>query len=310
MKGKSYLLVLAAVTSFGSFLAFNGVNASAKHYTRIPRSLQGTWYHYGSGKYSKLRLTEYHFKGQGISLSGVAFPKYARGHSQMFVYKNSKGYYNIGKYATDEWPYWKRVTHKTHTALRELVWRGPSGYDTYYWYQSKSIARHPSPNYLPPEKVYWLDNYDYAPASLKKSVGRMVYTSELTDSTLPVNLYAKKEDVFGDGVTTTIKYPGVEMHLDRLTSVDGMGVGQVDYNGQTYFVDADSEGSDIVPYNTSRGSGVVQSSCKPTDTANIVLKHGQQILTSDLWEYFDPQTGKETDYSYSNKKNKWYVDNL
>ncbi|KRN27354.1 hypothetical protein IV38_GL002190 [Lactobacillus selangorensis] len=228
----------------------------------------------------------------------------------MFVSKNSKGYYNIGKYATDEWPYWKKVTHKSRTALRELIWRGPSGYDTYYWYHSKSIARHPSPNYLPPEKVYWLDDYSYAPTNLKECVGQTVYTSDLTDSDLKVDLF-KTKDVFGDNDTgISIKYPGVELHLDKLTSYIGMGVGQVDYNGQTYYVDADSESTDIVPYNTIRSSGVVQSSCKPTDKSNVVLKHGQQVLTSDLWEYINPENGQETDYSYSNKKDKWYVDNL
>ncbi|MCT2882630.1 hypothetical protein [Lentilactobacillus buchneri] len=309
MKIKKSILLGIAALSFGGLISVNTISASARHYTRVPSSLQGTWYHYRSGKYSKLHATEYHFNAAGIHLSGASFPKYARGHSQMFVSKNSKGYYNIGKYATDEWPYWKKVTHKGRTALRELVFRGP-GYDTYYWYQSKSIARHPSPNYLPPEKVYWLDDYDYAPSNLKKSVGMTVYTDESTSSDMPVELSSSLKDYDAMKYSAYIKHPGVELHLDKLTSSDGMGVGEVDYNGQTYYVAADSEYSAIVPYNTFRESGVVQSSCKPTDTANVVLKHGQQVLTNDLWEYFDPENGQETDYSYSNNKDKWYVVHL
>ena len=307
MKKKSYLLSLIAVASFGTILSVSTVRANAKHYTRIPETLQGTWYHYGSGKYSKLRMTEYHFKTQGIKLSGSAFPKYAHGHSQMFVYKNSKGYYNIGKYATDEWPYWKRVTHNNYSALRELVWRGGSGYDTYYWYQSKSIARHPSPNYLPPEKVYWLDDYNYAPSSLKKCVGMTVYSDANTDSDTPVELAPNLKDYDAMKYSDYVKHPGVEFHLDKLFSHQGSGVAQVDYLGLTYYVLADSEISNISPYNTFRESGVVQSSCKPTDTNNVMLKHGQKVLTSDLWEYVNPETGQKTYYSYSNKKDKWYA---
>jgi hypothetical protein len=67
------------------------------------------------------------------------------GHSQLSVSKrNSKGYYNIGIYATDEWPYWKRTTHNGSKALLMYQPQPPYNYiaEYYYPYSYYHPARH------------------------------------------------------------------------------------------------------------------------------------------------------------------------
>lgn len=147
MKLKNVILTGVTALSFGMIVGTS--QASAKTYTTVPSSLRGNWYHYDAGfGYSKVHATKYHFNMKSpydswIRMYGNKFPSYAMGNSQMFVYKNSNGYYNISKYATDQWPYWKRVNHKGRVALKQLTFLGP-GYATEYYYQTPKIAKHPS----------------------------------------------------------------------------------------------------------------------------------------------------------------------
>lgn len=149
MKKNKFILTLLIISSF-LIVTILPLTASAKA-VKTPSSLRGTWYNYDSNSqtYSKLKITKYHFhissSGNSISLSGVKYPKYAQGHAELSIYRSKKGNYTIGSYASDEWPSWKRLTHKRHLALRQLSYTlpGPIYYSS-FWYKTKAIAKHPS----------------------------------------------------------------------------------------------------------------------------------------------------------------------
>jgi len=153
MKNHRLIAILIATFSLGFILIATTQPVSAKNYTTVPTSLRGHWYHYDSDytTYDQLKASKYHFDSKsGLSnswyrLSGKTFPSYAMGHSQLVVKRTPKKYYVVARYATDSLPYWKKVSHKGHIALRAVV---PSNMETEgsttYWYKSKKIARHPS----------------------------------------------------------------------------------------------------------------------------------------------------------------------
>jgi len=152
MKKSRLIFVSIALFTIGIVLTTTGADVSAHtRAVKVPASLRGTWYHY-DGSYSKIRATKYHFKTSGSngrsSFSGVKFPKYASGHADMFVHRTPKGYYNLGKYGTDDVGTFKKVTHKGHAAIKQ-VWHDlpDTGANVNYWYKTKRIARHPSPKY-------------------------------------------------------------------------------------------------------------------------------------------------------------------
>ncbi|KJW12224.1 hypothetical protein [Levilactobacillus spicheri] len=318
MKKHSLIFVTATLLTAGISLVTTQVPASA-HFraVKVPASLRGTWYHY-DGTYNKIRATKYHFKTSGSngssSFSGVKFPKYASGHADMFVHRTPKGYYNIGKYGTDDVGTFKKITHKGHTAIKQ-VWHDlpDTGAHVTYWYHTKSIAKHPSGSHKKSstETVYDL-GYKNAPKSLKQCVGKTVYTSEITDKDSPVTLY-KTSNIYDDDTPTggNITMPGVSVTLKSLTRDDDdiSTVAEIEYQGQSYYVDGDGNLGDIVPYNTFVYSGSVQSSCKPTDKSSVLVKYNQYVSTKDnLWDYANPRTGDESYYSYSSKKDLWYYD--
>lgn len=144
------VLTIVALTS-GVGLGFMNSQARAKTYTTIPTALRGSWYHKNSdSSYDRVIFTKYHYEfpndnGSWTNISGAKFPKYAMGHSQLSVSKkNSKGYYNIGSYASDEWPYWKRTTHNGSKALLMYQPMPPYSYiaEYYYPYSHYHKARH------------------------------------------------------------------------------------------------------------------------------------------------------------------------
>lgn len=138
---KKSVLISLATLSLGASLTTLTITATAKTYTTIPVSLRGKWYHRNSdGTYDRVFFTKYHYDfpngdGSWTKISGAKFPSYAMGHSQLFVSKrNSKGYYNIGTYASDEWPYWKRTTHNHSRALLMYNPLPPYDYFAEYYY--------------------------------------------------------------------------------------------------------------------------------------------------------------------------------
>jgi len=146
-------VMVSAVALVGGITIANSNHAEAKTYTTVPTSLRGHWYSVDNSYYAYDRMTnsKYHFRtyypGNGWeTIYGNKFPSYGRGHSQLSVNRNSKGYYLIGKYATDDYAYYKHVTHKGHSAVRVLVPQLDygGGYIVSYYYRSKSIAKHPS----------------------------------------------------------------------------------------------------------------------------------------------------------------------
>ncbi|MFC6181886.1 hypothetical protein [Lactiplantibacillus daowaiensis] len=170
----------------------------------------------------------------------------------------------------------------------------------------------PTSVYYKGKKVIKLKNYDLeypsAPSTLKKCLGKTVFTTELADNDLPARLSKNVANYEDDIFERKIDLPGVPMHLTKFIYDDPYRFGQVNYNGQTLLVDADKEFGDVVPYNTYRyKGGLIISSAKPTDNT-VLLKHGQTIHTSDTWEYINPQTGNETSYVFSLKKNSWHID--
>lgn len=172
-------------------------------------------------------------------------------------------------------------------------------------------AKKSKPKKTSKPKNYDLD-YNYAPSSLKSCIGKTVYSDEIIDSDMPLGLYKTENDFDSDSPAIKITRVGVPMTLTKLymDSEDVYKIAQVTYKGNSYITDGSSDSGDLVPYNTESSSGVVISSHKPTETGSILLKHGQNINTSELWEYINPNTGNETDYLFSLSKNKWYVYNL
>lgn len=160
-------MIFTGIASLSIFSIANTIDAGAKKYVKTPTSLRGTWWINDSGVYQELQITKYHFhiKGtiysDGISLYGNKFPGYAQGHAQLYIRKNSKGYYYIGAYASDEWSYWKRVKHSGRTAIRQYTNLPPNEYAVSYWYKYPKGTK-PFHGYMIETKLYDLENTFYA----------------------------------------------------------------------------------------------------------------------------------------------------
>mgnify|MGYP003365224177 CR=1 FL=1 len=322
MNMKKCLLTGVMALSFGGFFTCStAATASDKHYTTVPVSLRGHWYHhnvynYGPGDYDKLIATKYHFYVKNaldstwLKLSGKKFPKYAQGHSQLSVNKNSKGYYVIGSYASDEWPYWKRVTHHGHAALRQLYYAGSYGRPSMYidyWYRTKAIAKNPTgvtknvKTSATKTSGHDLD-YNNAPSSLSKSVGHTVFTAPQASADNPVNLATSTENFNNQIFAIKLKQFGIPLLLQKNLSIDSLRLGSVQYNGQSYYLNADT---DIVPYNTYVLKDFIVSSYKPTDKSEVLVKANETITTKNDWLYIDVKNNTDSYYQFSSSQNKW-----
>lgn len=295
MKKHRLIVALLAITVFAIVTTQSQV-ASAKA-VKTPTSLRGTWYHYDDAGYSKLRVTKYHFKSSGAggttNLSGVKYPKYANGHAQLTVHRTKKGNYIIGSYASDEWPSWRRVTHKKHAALRELSYTLPGPvYYSDYWYKSRKIARHPTPQ---PKKVkfktarssdFFYDSWQ--PAFLDQS------TSEL-------DLFTKKSDVSSlNDPDKTVTDPLTKMSAKWVSKSQSDDIILVKLGGSTYY--ADDSDHVIRPYNAFRDDGIIGSFFSP-NSKNVMLKHGQHIYKGSKWmRFLDLDFNKSKDYQFNGKK--------
>lgn len=133
---KGILTLIIAITCLGITSNFSSVSAAKRHYTTIPAKLRGTWYHRDSYGYDKVVFSKYrfYFKGSsdvhGTSIYGNHFHKYGMGHSDLFVQYYKNGYYDIGQYASDEWPFWKR--NGAHITQYVPGLGGPSHFYAYY----------------------------------------------------------------------------------------------------------------------------------------------------------------------------------
>lgn len=265
MKLKNVILTGVTALSFGMIVGTSQV--SAKTYTTVPSSLRGNWYSYDYGiGYSKLHATKYTFISDNMALYGNKFPKYAMGHSQMFVYKNSKGYYNIGKYASDEWPYWKRVTHNGHAAIRQITYMLP-GYITTYWYKSKSIAKHPRMHYTTVNyNGFYFDKY--VPAYLQVGEGsQKLYTSS-SNAQKKKGKYIKVNSIY-------------RKYYAKWDNGEKNNVLRIRVNSKTYYMNANGA---FQPYNSWREDGHIYSPYSPSSISKIVIRHGDKYTTARYWE--------------------------
>lgn len=157
MKLKKILISLVGMIAvlIGFICFINVPEASAHiHYTTVPKSLRGTWYHWwvdDGNKYSKTILTKYHWyykdpHKRWSDLSGIKKSENGN-HSQLFVDYVKNGYYCLGAYGSDEWPLWKRTTtylwtpkgKRYYTCLKEYEpLPNEYGYhDVEYWFHFK-----------------------------------------------------------------------------------------------------------------------------------------------------------------------------
>ncbi|MCT3398878.1 hypothetical protein [Lentilactobacillus hilgardii] len=142
------------------FICFENIQEASAHvhYTTIPKSLRGTWYNWNEGKYSKTILTKHHWYYKGphkrwSDLSGIKKAQNSN-HSQLFVDYVKNGYYCLGAYGSDEWPFWKRTktylwtnegkktVKKTYTCLKEYEpLPDKYGYhDVEFWFHFKQMS--------------------------------------------------------------------------------------------------------------------------------------------------------------------------
>lgn len=149
---KRFLAIFLLVATLGLTLSVGTTTANAKrhHYTTVPTSLRGHWYHYNSRrhKYDQVKATKYHFYTKSATsfhwykVSGKKFPRYAYGHSELGV-KKYHGNYIVGKYATDGGPLWKKVTRHHHASLRASrpATMEDEGAPTKYYFKTKALAK-------------------------------------------------------------------------------------------------------------------------------------------------------------------------
>ncbi|WP_268914172.1 hypothetical protein [Lentilactobacillus sp. SPB1-3] len=272
-------IIVGAIALVSGLTIANNKPAEAKTYTTVPTSLRGHWYSYNGG-YSSITANKYTFRtystGYGsITLHGNKFPRYARGHSQMFVDRNSKGYYNIGKYASDEWPYYKRVKHLGHTAIRILSYAGYGDYNVGYYYKTKSIAKHPKLGKA--YKFRTADSTDFF-----YNTWRSAYLDQSSES---ADLYNSK-DAAADGTDEpdyTLKNHTTKVYVKWPAKYVKDDVVQVKFNGKMFYMD--NELHDLRPYNASKDSTGFSSNFSP-NSKNIILQHGTHVYKGTYWFWF------------------------
>lgn len=281
MKKHSFIAILSSTITVATLFTLSSSTTAHARYraVSIPSSLRGTWYNYDSstGTYDKVKMTKYHFKNGSVNLSGVKYPKYAMGHPQMFVYKSKKGYYTIGAYASDEWPRWKKVTHKKHTALRVLVYGGPVDY-VYYYYKTKTIAKHPTES----GKIY-KSNFKVAKHTEFSSSYRTGYLDNVSKN---YKFYKYDSDLKGPGTKLAFKIKNSLTPLKvKKSSVDGDGnkTLEIIYKG-THAIEEDfSDYHTVYPYNTGKVNKTTVSSATTPYSGKAVLKHGIKPSKIKTW---------------------------
>lgn len=280
------LLVLGVITLSASIpLGFTGTTANAKA-VKTPASLRGTWYSYEPDYYSyaKVKITKYHFYGSGaggtIKLSGVKFPKKDRGHAELSIYRSKKGYYTIGAYASDEWPSWKRVTHKGHPALRSISYGGSYAnpeLHTDYYYKTKAIAKHPTIKHYKTHK----GNFTVSQYS---DFSSSEYRTGYIDSTeANYKFYDYNKELEGPGFKKvfTVKNSLVPLKVKKGMNSDGETIYIIMHDGIL-----GAEGDDYViinPYNTEKVDSTTVSSQTTPYSGKGVLRHDINVKKIKTW---------------------------
>lgn len=137
------------------FICFGNIQEARAHvhYTTIPKSLRGTWYHWkvDTNHYDKIVFSKYifYFKDGHHKASVISGKKKARyiNHSELSVNYVKHGYYTVGRYGLDEGPYLKRSKtflwtdkgKKTFTCLKEYepIPNEYGHHDVEYWFHFK-----------------------------------------------------------------------------------------------------------------------------------------------------------------------------
>lgn len=288
MNSKSFLVGIITVVSTSGVIALNPTSANARTYTTVPTSLRGHWYHLNSNNrtYTKVFASKYVFNANGLKLYGNKFPWYGYGHSQLFVYKNSKGYYNIGQYASDEWPYWKRVRHNGTYALKEYMPLPPYDYQVKYFYHYSHFT---AMKYRTVKSNGFYFN-KYIPGFLQAGSTANVYTTpedaaaKTGKSYHITNIFKKMSIKWNDG-----------NHDDIL---------KINYDGNTFYYN-DTDGA-FQPYNTFRDGTGITSPYNPKSKSKIYLKHGNHIYNGTRWDKSTTyKDGTLISNSYKLKNDHW-----
>lgn len=298
---KKHRLIFATIVLFttGITLTTTGTYASAHlRAVKTPSSLRGTWYHYDSdyGGYEKFHATKYHLKISGLygtsSYSGVKFPSYASGHADMYVHRTPKGYYDIGKYGTDDVGTYKRVSHKGHATIKQ-VWHDlpDTGAHVNYWYKSKSIARHPSARYKTSKfNGYYYNRY--TPAYLQADEG-------------PQRLYTSASNANSNsGHYITIK--SIYKKYSAKWDSEDDDILRVRVNGKTYY---QKDNASLQSFNSWKDGKVIYSPYSPHSKPKIVIRHGDKYSKAKYWDkvkYY--KDGTLTTDSYTLTNGKWHKD--
>ncbi|GAX07184.1 hypothetical protein IWT25_02532 [Secundilactobacillus pentosiphilus] len=268
------------------------IQASTRHYTTIPTSLRGHWYHKSGGEYAKVFFSKYHYRfnssnGGWTDISGTTFPSYGNGHSNLSVSKrNKKGYYYIGKYATDEWSYWKRVKHNGTSALKMYTPLLPYNYKiTYYYHLSyyKTISH----------KFRTADNTDFF-----YNTWSPAYLDMNSDS---ADLYSSYQDAKDEtNSVTTFSDSTKQIEAKWISKTQQDNVLELKINGQIYY--ENNNYHDIRPYSASRRSDGIWSNFKPT-SPYARLKKGTNIYEGTEWTFYNNANIKT--YRYNGSKWKF-----
>lgn len=297
MRLKKFLLTSFAISVTAlSGISIATMSAQAKTFklSGATPNLRGTWNRKYSDDHFAKTIT---VKTHSIRLKKHTYKMSVTAHGNDHYTLNVKGMQPISVYVR-----YKTLYGKDNRSVLNMYCGVGNSSPTDVYYKGKKVST---------PKNYDLD-YKSAPSSLKKCIGKTVYTDELVGSDLSVGLAKTEDDFENDNFAVKLTQTGIPMTLTKLftDSDEIFHLGQVNYSGKSYVVDAGSQSGDVVPYNTEASDGVVTSSHKPTETQSILLKHGESINTSDLWEYVNPETGNEIDYSFSLSKDKWYVVDL
>lgn len=298
MKKSINWLVIATAT-LGITIVANETIASAKrHYTTVPTSLRGHWYHYNStyGLYDQVKATKYNFYTKGAAslkwykLSGKKFPKGNFGYPQMAT-KKYHGAYLVGKFGTDGGPLWKKATYNGHPALRASrpATAENVGGPTKYYYKTKKIAKHP----VTPFKYAKINNF-----SLTKKYGHAYLQVDYPG----VKLYTSVRNAQKHkGHTITIKNLG-KTYLTRWD--DGNNdVVRLRIKSKTYYVRVTSA---LQTYNSWRDGKVITSPYAPSAKSKIVFKHGTKVSAAKYWhKSIRTKGGSLTTKTWTKKNGSW-----
>ena len=292
---KNHRLFFATVALLAIEIGLTTTETNANAHSRavkVPASLRGTWYNY-DGTYNKIRATKYHFKTSGSngssSFSGVKFPKYASGHADMFVHRTPKGYYNIGKYGTDNVGTFKKVTHKGHAAIKQ-VWHDlpDTGAHVSYWYKTKAIAKHPTVQY----KFRTATSTDFFYDSWEPAY--------LDQNSLGLDLFSNKKDVYGGyEPDKTIDSFTTKLYAKWVSKTQSNNTIMVKIGSNIYY--ANDSKHDVRPYNANRIGGTITSHFKPT-SKSALLKRGTHIYKGTLWTYSYDNDNHDKGYEFNGHK--------